>query len=124
MQRVGLLSKVIKNKWFPVLSASQMTFLRPLKLFQKYTLHTTLEHWDEKWYVITQRFEHHGKTYAIGRVRGLFRDKQGTVSCDKVLEHIECVQNISSPALSSETAMWIAFLEKTTEAHRNSSKKN
>lgn len=123
MQRIDLLNTVIKNKWFPVLSASQMTFLRPLKLFERYTLHTSLEHWDEKWYVISQRFERNGKVYAIGKVRGLFRDKDGTVNCNHVLDHFEGSKAITPPPLAPETEIWINYLEKSAQSQHTLLKK-
>lgn len=118
MIKNGLLTPVLRNKWFPVISAAHMCYFRPLNLFNAYKLRTTLESWDDKWYIITQRFEKNGKIYAIGVVRGLFRDKKGSIPMPTILKHLN-LEHESPPRLFSEAEMWLSYLSHKKAKHFN-----
>jgi acyl-CoA thioesterase FadM len=109
MGKVGVLKPVLKRGWFPVLGAAQMVYLKSLKSFQKYTIYTTLEYWDEKWFIMAQRFESNGIVYAYGLVRGLLRNKKGNVTPEEVLA-LAGYKNIQSPHPSTPIQLWISTL--------------
>lgn len=109
----GLLQPMIRYRWFPVLGASQMVFLRPLSPFQKYVIHTRLECWDEKWFLMVQRFEAEGKVCAYGKIRGLFRGPEGNVSPYEVLRKSFGIA-IPSPEPSEATKLWIQSVSAKT----------
>lgn len=116
MIKTGLLAIALHNKWFPVVSAAHVCYFRPLGFFDSYTLRTTLESWDDKWYIMTQRFEKNGKLYAIGIVRGLFRDKKGPIPIATILKSLN-VDHEPPPPLSPETEIWISYLSHKTAKH-------
>jgi len=107
--KVGMLKPLMKRKWFPVLGAAQMVYLKSLKCFQRYTIYTTLESWDEKWFVIAQRFESEGKVYAYGHVRGLMRNKRGNIAPLEVFKAAGFT-NAQSPSPSQTTRLWLETL--------------
>jgi acyl-CoA thioesterase FadM len=104
--KTGLLKTCIKNRWFPILGATQMVFLRPLKLFQKYTIYTSVECWDDKWFIIKQRFVSNEKVVAIGKIRGLLRGSQGNIRPSEVFKSSQTAE-VDSPAPSSATKLWL-----------------
>jgi acyl-CoA thioesterase FadM len=114
--KVGLLKPLIKKRWFPVLGAAQMIYLKSLRCFQSYTVHTALECWDDKWFMMTQRFESQGKVYAYGHVRGMIRNRNGNIAPEKVLQTAG-LDNIQSPPPSATTRLWL----ETLQSYRNNS---
>jgi acyl-CoA thioesterase FadM len=83
--RTGFWRELLRRRWFPVLGSATLRFRRPLDPFQRYRLVTRLEAWDEKWIFVEQRFERGGHLHAVGRVKALFRGRQGHVSTAALL---------------------------------------
>jgi acyl-CoA thioesterase FadM len=77
--RSGLLQPAFKRRWFPTIGSETLRFRRALQPFQRFELVTRLVAWDEKWWWFEQRFEVKGELYAVGRVKALFRGRQGNV---------------------------------------------
>jgi acyl-CoA thioesterase FadM len=71
--QIKLLSRLIKNRWMPVLGAAEINFIRPVKPLQKFSLTTRMLGWDEKYFYIEQRFTvEENKLCAAALVKGLF----------------------------------------------------
>lgn len=81
----GLISHMFKKRWYPIVGEAQITYLRPLKPFQKYELHTRLMCWDDKWAYFEQTFISNNKTIAVGHIKGLLRSAEGTLSPIEVI---------------------------------------
>ena len=77
--RTGLWRELLRRRWFPVVGSATLRFRRPLDPFQCYRLVTRLVAWDERWCFIEQRFERDGHVHAVGRVKALFRGREGQV---------------------------------------------
>ncbi len=77
--------ELLRRRWFPVLGSATLRFRRPLDPFQRYRLVTRLVAWDEKWVYVEQRFERGGHLHAVGRVKALFRGRQGHVGTAALL---------------------------------------
>ena len=107
--QTGMLKTCIKRKWLPILGATQMTYLRPLKLFQTFTIDTEIEYWDEKWVVMRQRYYSKGKLVASGRVRALMRGPQGNVPPAEILA-ASGISDPTPPPISDEVRHWLASL--------------
>lgn len=107
--QTGILKTCIQRKWLPILGATQMTYLRPLKLFQAFTIDTEIEYWDEKWVVMRQRFYSKGKLVASGRVQALMRGPQGNVSPTEILA-ASGISDPTPPPISDEVRQWLASL--------------
>lgn len=99
IHKIGLLKLVNKNRWTPIVGAEQIKFLRPLKLFQKFTIVTKIEYWDEKWFILSQNFESNGKEVAHALVRGVFRKRRINVEPAVVLNALAKKEKYSEALL-------------------------
>lgn len=86
MIRTELGPAVVKYKWAPMVGSTFIRYRIGLKPLQKFELITSVLGWDEKWFFMEQRFESHGKVYAVGLIRGLFKDKRRNVSPRELIE--------------------------------------
>jgi len=77
--RTGLWRELWRRRWFPTVASATLRFRRALGPFQRYRLSTRMVAWDEKWCWIEQRFEVGDSAFAVGRVKALFRGRQGNV---------------------------------------------
>ncbi len=117
MGKTGTLWGALRRGWLPVLGATQMVFRRPLKPFQRYQVETTLEYWDDKWFVMRQHFIADGQLFATGRVRGLFRSRGSNVSPAEVLK-LSSWAGVQTPPLSPDLKLWLDSLEPLVEDMR------
>ncbi len=88
LKRTGTLGLAVKNKWMPIVGTATIDFLRPLKLWQSYQLHTQITHWDDKWFYLEQVFYSRNKVMAKGTIKGLLRAKSGNVSPQAIMEKL------------------------------------
>ena len=70
--QVGLLFEMIKRKWLPVVQAQEVSYIRPMKPFQRFDVSTELSYWDDKYWYTTHQFIADGQLYAVLQVRGVF----------------------------------------------------
>ncbi len=71
--RTGLGREMLRRRWYPLVRNVSMSFQRPLMPFASFSLETRVLCWDEKWFVLEQRFVQGERTVAIGVVRALIR---------------------------------------------------
>lgn len=83
--RLGLMGKVLKRRWLPVVAIATLRFRREINPFERFTLHTRLIGWDEKWFYMEQRFETARGVAAVGIVKGLFRGPTGNVPSQQLI---------------------------------------
>lgn len=107
MQRVGLSRPVILNNWLPLISGLKIQFLRPLKLFQKYSLQTRLAYWDEKWFYIEQVFRSNDKDIARGMVRAQIRRGKEAVPVAEIMNTLD--YNSMPPELPEDLRVWLKY---------------
>ncbi len=86
MGRAGMLWPALRRGWLPVLGGAEIDFYRPIGPFCKFTLETTLESWDEKWFVMRQSFFIEDRLAAVGRVKGLLLKGREKIPPARVLE--------------------------------------
>ena len=53
--RSGLLGEAAKRRWYPVVVAQTIRYLRSLHLFEKFQVTTEVVGWDEKYFFIKHR---------------------------------------------------------------------
>lgn len=106
MVRGGLTLKRLRAlRWAPVLGNCTIRFRRPLNPFQRYTLRTRLEAWDDKWLYMTHSFIlPDGKVAALALVRGCFTSPQGTVTPAQIMQ--EMAYTLPSPELPAAYRQW------------------
>ncbi len=108
-ERVGLFAAVMKRRWFPIVNATAITYIRDIKPLQKFTITTKVVGWDHKYFYIEQRFHSKRGLHAIAYVRGVFKRKGGVVAVEEMLEVAGFNDEI--PILSPEIMHWKAMLE-------------
>jgi acyl-CoA thioesterase FadM len=86
--RTGLLRLMLRNKWMPIIAFHDMTFIKPLKPFQKYEVEMIVERWDEKYFYCKHHFTSNGKKVAEGVSKAGIRNIEGVLSPQTVLDHI------------------------------------
>lgn len=89
MARAGLLKKFSQLKWYPVVVAETGRFKKSIKLFDKFTVETSIIGWDEKAILVSQKFyrTNDNVLYFEAVVRGRFLKKSGgSVSISDLLK--------------------------------------
>ncbi|MDH5391552.1 MAG: thioesterase family protein [Gammaproteobacteria bacterium] len=100
LKRTGTLKLAIKNKWMPIVGTATIDFQRPLKLWQKYELHSRIYSWDDKWIYLEQTFISNDKLIAKARIKGLLRGKNGNIAPQSLMEAIQ--PGISRPLTEND----------------------
>ena len=95
MMRKGILKLIKDNKWGAVLGGTMVRFNRQLKLFQRYKVHTTLSHWDEKWFYFEHKFESlDGKVISVGITRAGLLKKGTFINTANVVDMVDASLSI------------------------------
>lgn len=100
LKRTGTLNLALKNKWMPIVGTAKIDFQRPLKLWQRYELHSRICGWDEKWIYLEQTFYSNEKVIAEGRIKGLLRGRKGNIIPQDIVDNL--APGIASPLLNEE----------------------
>jgi acyl-CoA thioesterase FadM len=77
-----------KRRWFPVLGAAEINYIRPIRPFQKFDLVSRLLTWDDKYFYIEQRFEVGRRLHAIALVKGVFLSGHTRVESSRILQEL------------------------------------
>lgn len=85
MAVTGLLKPIRQKKWVPLLGSVKIHFLKPLTVFQKYTLTTQTLYWDEKWIYLEQKVHRNEHVCAVALIKVLFIGKEGKIAPEKIL---------------------------------------
>jgi acyl-CoA thioesterase FadM len=101
----GFLGLCLKNHWFPIVGALKITYLKPLKPFQKFQLKTRVLGWDAKWIYVEQIFEADGVLCAKSVLQGLFHGKQTKVTTSEWLKAAGYAKK--SPRLPQDVQSWL-----------------
>ncbi len=101
----GLLGTCLRKRWFPVVGALKILYLRPLAPFQKFELKTRIIGWDAKWLYLEQWFEVDGKLCAKAHLQGLFKGPNGKVEMKELLEATGMKKR--SPKLPADVRNWL-----------------
>jgi acyl-CoA thioesterase FadM len=104
LARIGLLEHVIRARWQPMVGAVWMTYRRPLPVFSSFWLSSRLVCWDERWLYIEQTFEGRQGLAAVGWVKGVLRDKRGTVEPQAAIETV--APGVVSPPMPEAIGTW------------------
>ena len=87
LKRAGLADAVTKAKLYPVVVAETMRFKRSIQLFERFTIETRILGWDDKAFLVGQRFLREDRAVAEGVVRARFlKISGGPVSPEEILK--------------------------------------
>lgn len=84
--RSGLLSVVKRKGWGLVVAGASVRYRHRLSLMQKYTLHSQVVGYDEKWFYFHQKTIRQGKVHSAALIRTAVTSNKGIVPTHKVLE--------------------------------------
>ena len=77
MVRVGMVGALWRRRWNPVIASVTIRFRRPLGLWRRFSIHTRLLCWDDRWFYMEQRFTRRGETAAVAIVKARFMAADG-----------------------------------------------
>lgn len=86
--RVGLLKTMLKKGWDPRARLATIRNRHPLKLLQRFELHTSLVHWDESWFWFKQEFVFNGRTTSVAYSKVGLSNGRGMVKTQRILHAI------------------------------------
>jgi acyl-CoA thioesterase FadM len=86
--RNGLGPALLRNRWAPMATVAAIRFRHPLRLFQRYCLHTKVLWWDDKTFYIRQVFERAGRTQATAYVCATFLGQHGPIAPATLLAQV------------------------------------
>ncbi|MDP2561205.1 thioesterase family protein [Psychrobium sp. 1_MG-2023] len=114
----GLFKALLKRKWLPVVSSTELTFIKDIKPWQKCTVETKIIAWDDKYFYMEQRFVSNGILHAVANLKGLFVCKGKTIPTSQLLE--VAGEQRDAPPLPEAIKHWQALLE--AKKHQESNK--
>jgi acyl-CoA thioesterase FadM len=112
LAQIGMLGELWRRRWTPVLSAAEISFIRPIAPLQKFDLVTRLLTWDEKYFYMEQRFVAGGRLCAVALVKGLFLHRRERVESRAVLAALQV--DLPAPDMPQVVRHWndLATLKK------------
>ncbi len=113
--RTGLFDYFRKHKWQAILGSANVRFRRALGVFEKFTLHTRVIGWDEKWIYIHQRIESKGHLIASALVKGIFLRKKKKIPTQDLFHALQIEQPLKqiNPAIEH----WLQMEEELRNLH-------
>lgn len=104
--RNGAIRQVMRQKWYPVLAASELRFRRPLNLFQRFEIRTRIVTWDAKWIYLEQRILRNGDLALHAYLKGVFVARGGgSVPITRLLELMG--ETKAPPPMPEAIAAWM-----------------
>lgn len=85
MGQVGVLAKLLKRKWLPVVQSQEISYFKPVNPFQRIEVLTNLVYWDQKYWYTEHRFVVADHVCAVVQVRGVFIKGKKVVSMHDVV---------------------------------------
>ena len=79
MLRAGVLARIFRNGWYPIVASESIRFRRSLKLGQRFSINTRVLGWNEKSVYLLQTFSrsHDHATVAEALVEARFLSRRG-----------------------------------------------
>jgi acyl-CoA thioesterase FadM len=100
----GILKHAMKGRWIPLVGSVDITYRRSLDLWAAFELRTRTLCWDEKWVYMEQSFHSKAGLAAIARVKGLFRNQQGNIPPQAIVDLV--APGTVSPPISEAIVQW------------------
>ena len=104
LARTRLLSHILRSRWKPMVGAVWITYRRSLPVFSAFSLNSRMVCWDDRWFYIEQTFVTEEGLAAVGWVKAVVRDAQGSVNPQRAMAAI-CPGAVS-PAMPESMAAW------------------
>ena len=103
--RMGLLTKLLKRGWRPVMGGCVVRYRRSILPFERFDIRSRVIGWDEKWFYVEHVAEKNGAFCAIAHMRTVIRGANGTIPPTEVLALLKR-EEMQSPQLPEFVAEW------------------
>ena len=107
--QMGILRSIVERGLFPFANGIEITFIRPIKPFQKFKLRSSITNWDEKYWYAEHTFEVGNKVCAAAIVRGVFVKNHSIVAMENITTIIE--EDLLSPPEPVTITHWKKLLK-------------
>lgn len=104
LAQIGLLGRLVRRRWTPVLSAAEINFFRPVPPLRRFDLVTRLLTWDEQYFYIEQRFLAGGRLCAVAMVKGVFLHRHTRIESRAILEMLGL--DLAAPDMPEAVRHW------------------
>jgi acyl-CoA thioesterase FadM len=109
LAEMDILASVLKNRWMPVVHSLEITYIKPLKPFQKFYVQSYAAGWGDKYIYIEQDFVVGDTVYAKAMIRGLFVKNGKPVPVEDVTR--VAGNPVSPDNLKQRIKTWIQLIE-------------
>jgi acyl-CoA thioesterase FadM len=111
--RVGLIKTMMKKSWVPLATFDTIRFRYPLKLFQKYRLHTRIIYWDAHTFYFHQKFVRKNRIVASGYVSATLLGPKGHIHPEDILKELgHSIAAPEKPAVVSKLQEMDTFIHQ------------
>lgn len=109
MGQVGVLGKLFKRKWFPVVQSQEVSYFKPVNPLQRVEVLTRLIYWDEKYWYTEHQFVAADRVCAVVQVRGVFTHGRKIVSMHDVVALAD--EDVTVPDKPAIVESWQQLIE-------------
>ena len=111
--QMGILSKLLKRRCFPINVNYDVTYIRPIKPFEKFSVVSRTVTWNDKYLYKEHRFEVDGELRAFGMVRAVFVCKKVVISMGEIKALMG--EQVITPDVPEAVLKWESFLKAKKE---------
>jgi acyl-CoA thioesterase FadM len=83
--RTGLIKVMLTHGWIPVVGSAQIRYLREIRAFKKFSIHSRVASWDQKWFYMAQDFKVGDTVHARAMVKAVFKKKGKTIPPQQII---------------------------------------
>lgn len=109
MGQMGLLGKLLTRRCFPINASVEVTYIRSIKPFEKFSVASRIVTWDEKYWYKEHRFEVSGELRAFAMARGVVLCRGAVTALGDVAALTG--ENPVAPPFPEAVLKWREFLE-------------
>ncbi len=113
MGQMGILGKMLKRGCSPINANYDVTYIRPIKPFEKFRIISRIVTWDDKYLYLEHRFEVDGELRAFGMARAVFMCKKAVTSMGEIAAITG--EQLIAPDVTEAVLKWEKFLEAKKE---------
>jgi acyl-CoA thioesterase FadM len=119
MAQVGVLFKMLRRKWLPIVQAQEVSYFKPINPFQRFEVVTRITHWDDKYWYTEHKFISNDKLCAVLQVRGVFVHGKKILPISDVLALAD--EAVEAPVSPVNVEYWQKLLESKRRASSDAS---
>jgi acyl-CoA thioesterase FadM len=113
MAQVGVLFKLLKRNWLPIVQSQEISYFKSIKPFQSVEVLTCLTYWDDKYWYTEHRFVAGDRLCAVVQVRGVFMQARNVVSMHDVIALTG--EDVKAPDKTINVELWQNLIKAKKE---------